>query len=96
MRVEVAYAKPTEQAILVVEVDADVTAEQAVMVSDIAKRFPEIDLTQLKLGIFGKAIKNDAVLKPGDRVEIYRPLVADPKAVRQAKAKTGDAIGARK
>lgn len=95
MRVEIAYAEPNQQAILVVEVDAGATAEQAVRESDMLKRFPQIDPQQLKLGVFGKAVKNDHKLRAGDRVEIYRPLIADPKAVRKAKAKTGDAIGQR-
>lgn len=96
MRIEVAYATPAEQAILTVEVDVGATAEEAVRESDITKRFPEIDLDNLKLGVFGKAVKLNHVLKAGDRVEIYRPLIADPKAVRKAKAKTGDAIGKRR
>lgn len=96
MRVEVAYAKPEEQAIIVLDVDEGCSAEQAVLESDIVKRFPEIDLAALKLGVFGKAVKNSVLLRAGDRVEIYRPLIADPKAVRKAKAKTGDAIGKRK
>ena len=86
MRVEVAYAKPEEQAILVLEVAEGATAEAAIRESGILLRFPEIDLGQNKVGIFGKVCKLDHALRPGDRVEIYRPLIADPKEVRKARA----------
>jgi hypothetical protein len=60
-----------------------------VQASGILKKFPEIDLAQNKLGIFGKLTKNDTVLRERDRVEIYRPLVADPKEVRRQRAAEG-------
>lgn len=89
IKVEVAFALPTQQQIIPVKVKVGTTAEQAVMQSGILEKFPEIDLTANKLGIFGKLIKSDTVLRDMDRVEIYRPLIADPKEVRKQRAAEG-------
>lgn len=86
VKVEVAYAKPDEQVILEVPVEPGMTVQQAIEHSKILERLPEIDLEVNKVGIFGKAVKLDTVLLAGDRVEIYRPLVADPKEVRRRRA----------
>lgn len=86
IKVEVAYAKPEEQVILSVTVPEGTTAEQAIVKSGILKRFPEIDLSNTKVGIFSSACKMDQVLKEFDRVEIYRHLLHDPKESRRAKA----------
>ena len=90
--VEVAYALPTQQLILELMVPAGTTAEQAVQLSGIQAKFPEIDLAQNKLGVFGKLVKGDTVLRERDRVEIYRPLIADPKEVRRQRAAEGKAM----
>lgn len=87
--VEVAYAKPEEQLILTVSVKEGTTALQAVEKSGILDRFPEIDPVKAKMGIFGKLIKSDTVLREHDRVELYRPLIADPKEVRRKRAEEG-------
>jgi putative ubiquitin-RnfH superfamily antitoxin RatB of RatAB toxin-antitoxin module len=89
IEVEVAYAKPDEQVILSVSGAPGMTLAQAVERSGILQRFPEIDLASNKLGIFGKLSKADAELQPGDRVEIYRPLIADPKEQRKKRAAEG-------
>lgn len=86
MRIEVAYAKPEEQLILPLELHEGVTVEEAIRRSGILLRFPEIDLEQNKVGIFGKSCKLDQILREGDRVEIYRPLIADPKESRRTRA----------
>jgi len=86
MRIEVAYAKPDEQAILVVQAEAGMTAESAIRQSGMLARFPEIDLEHAEVGVFGKVCPRDRVLQPGDRVEIYRPLIADPKQARRNRA----------
>lgn len=86
IKVEVAYAKPEQQIIVNVEVAADATAEQAILASGILKQFPEIDLEQTEIGIFSKVCKLDHRLFPGDRVEIYRPLLLDPKEQRRQRA----------
>ena len=85
MKVEVAYAKPGVQAILPVEIPESATAEQAIRASGLLARFPEIDLVENKIGIFGKPCPLDRPLRPGDRVEIYRPLIADPKEARRGR-----------
>lgn len=87
--VEVAYALPEQQLIVELMVPEGTTAEQAVLQSGIIGKFPEIDLAQNKLGIFGKLIKADTVLRERDRVEVYRPLIADPKEVRRQRAAEG-------
>lgn len=87
--VEVAYARPDEQALVAVEVEAGATVLDAIRKSKIQERFKEIDLDALKVGIFGKLTTLDAPLRPKDRVEIYRPLIADPKEVRKQRAKEG-------
>jgi len=87
--VEVAYAKAEEQLILRLDVAPGTTLRQAIEQSGILDRFPEIDLTRLKAGVFGKLKKLDQTLREGDRVEIYRPLIADPKQVRKQRAAAG-------
>jgi putative ubiquitin-RnfH superfamily antitoxin RatB of RatAB toxin-antitoxin module len=89
MIVEVAYARDDRQLILPVEAAPGITAEQAIVASGILDVFPEIDLAKNKIGIFGKLSKKDAALKAGDRVEIYRPLIADPKEVRRKREAEG-------
>lgn len=87
--VEVAYALPHQQVILPVKVPEGATTEQAIMASGILAKFPEIDLSKNKVGIFGKLARLDTVLRERDRVEIYRPLIADPKEVRRQRAAEG-------
>lgn len=89
MKFEVAYGRMDEQALLQVEAEAPLTVEQAIERSGILQRFPEIDLAENKVGVFGKAARLDAPLADGDRVEIYRPLIADPKEARKKRAAEG-------
>lgn len=94
MKVGIAYALPHRQAWFDIEMPDGATVQDAIERSGIIKQFPEINLEQNKVGIFGKVSKLDAVLNDGDRVEIYRPIICDPKTVpRKAKA-TGDAADA--
>ncbi|MDF2181252.1 RnfH family protein [Neptuniibacter sp. CAU 1671] len=88
MLVEVAYALPTEQRIIAVQVPDGATAYEAVMKSGIVEVFPQIDPDNDPMGIFGKAMKDpkETVLSEGQRVEIYRPLIADPKEARAKRA----------
>lgn len=88
-KVEVAFAHPDQQVIIPIDVPIGTTVEQAITTSGIALRFPEIDLSVHKVGIFGRLTKLQATLRPGDRVEIYRPLIADPKQVRRKRAAEG-------
>ena len=87
--VEVAYALPQKQIILECEVDAGSSARTVVLGSGIDKHFPEIDLAGCELGVFAKAVADDYELQAGDRIEIYRPLIADPKEVRRERAARG-------
>ncbi len=89
IQVEVAYALRDEQLILPVVVDSGSTLQDAIQRSGILDRFPEIDLKVSKVGVFGKLAKLDTVLRQDDRVEIYRPLLADPKEVRKQRAAEG-------
>ncbi len=86
IRVEVAYALPHKQAILALDVAAGTTALAAAQQSGITDKFEGIDLENARFGIFGSVVGPGQVLQEGDRVEIYRPLVADPKEVRKARA----------
>jgi putative ubiquitin-RnfH superfamily antitoxin RatB of RatAB toxin-antitoxin module len=89
LRVEVAYATPQRQLILALEVPAGSTLRQAIELSGILQRFPEIDLARNKAGVFSKPLKLEDTVREGDRVEIYRELIADPKSVRKQRAAEG-------
>jgi putative ubiquitin-RnfH superfamily antitoxin RatB of RatAB toxin-antitoxin module len=88
MIVEVAFALPTEQKIISLNVPDECTAYEAVIKSGIVELFPEIDPDNMPMGIFAKAIKSpkETFLREGQRVEIYRPLIADPKEARAKRA----------
>ena len=86
MEVEVAYATVDVQRVLTVRVRTGATLRDAIDVSGILREFPEIDLDQQKVGVFSKPAKLEQVLRSGDRVEIYRPLLANPKEVRKKRA----------
>jgi putative ubiquitin-RnfH superfamily antitoxin RatB of RatAB toxin-antitoxin module len=83
MNVGICYADSDRQLWLRLEVPDGSSVEQAIQQSGILQRFPEIDLGSQKVGVFGKFAKLDAPLNDGDRVEIYRPIIADPKTVRR-------------
>ncbi|MDP2135701.1 MAG: RnfH family protein [Sulfuritalea sp.] len=89
IRVEVVYALPDRQEIASLNLPAGSTAGQAIEASGLLAKFPEIDLTRNKLGIYAKLAKPDTALRDRDRVEIYRPLIADPKEVRKQRAAEG-------
>jgi len=81
MQVGVVYSEPNQQMWLNIEVPDGSTAKEAIERSGILKQFPHIDLASQKVGVFGRLVKPEAVLKPGDRVEIYRGIIADPATV---------------
>lgn len=89
INVEVAFALPEKQVIRAVNVDAGTTIGAAIVQSGIMMDFPDLELEDAKVGIFGKAAVMTTVLSDGDRVEIYRPLIADPKEVRRKRAAEG-------
>jgi len=90
--VEVIYALPDEQNLLSLEVDDGITAQKVIELSGVLQQYPEIDLTQNKIGLFGKLVKLDQTIRHRDRIEIYRPLIADPKEVRKRRAAEGKAL----
>lgn len=89
IEVEVAFARPDQQKIVLLQVEQGTTAQQAVELSGLLQLFPEIDPAALRLGVFGKAVTHERVLRARDRVEIYRSLLADPKEVRRRRALAG-------
>ena len=95
LAVEVAYALPGRQWLLALRVPAGTTAREAMARSGILRHCPELSLEQLEIGIFGERCGLDAVLREGDRVEIYRALKADPKVVRRELARIGRTMGRR-
>lgn len=83
MKIGIAYASTSRQVWLTVEVPEGATVKDAIERSGVLQQFLEIDLEQQKVGIFGKLAKLDAALADGDRVEIYRPIICDPKTVKR-------------
>lgn len=89
LHIEVVYALPAKQQLVTLQLPAGSSVRQAIDASGLLQKHPEIDLTKNKIGIFAKLTKPDAVLRDRDRVEIYRPLIADPKEVRKQRAAEG-------
>lgn len=89
LRVEVCYALPEKQELVTVTVPEGATLQQALEASGLLAKHPEIDLKKNKFGIYAKLSKLDSLLRDRDRVEIYRPLIADPKEVRKQRAAEG-------
>ena len=88
IKVEVAYATPEKQLIIQMEVAQGTTLRQAVLDSGMENEFPDLDVREAPLGIFGRKVpKPEAeILRDGDRIEIYRPLLIDPKQARLNRA----------
>lgn len=87
--VQVCYALSQKQELVSVKLPEGATLQQALEASGLLTKYPEIDLKKNKFGIFAKLSKVDSVLRDKDRVEIYRPLIADPKEVRKQRAAEG-------
>lgn len=83
--IELVYACPKRQTLLKLDVASGTTVGEALVASGILALHPEIDLVNQRVGIFGQFVENDLALASGDRIEIYRPLIADPKASRHAR-----------
>ncbi len=86
IKVEVAYTLPHEQCLLELRLGQGASVNDAIQISGILQRFPQIDLTKQKVGVFGQFVELDAILSDGDRVEIYRPLEISPKQARRLRA----------
>jgi len=89
IQVEVVYGLAEEQALLSVDVPESSEVKEVILASGILEQFPEIDLDKVKVGLFGKLTKMDQAVRARDRIEIYRPLIADPKEVRKRRAAEG-------
>ena len=87
--IEVSYALPKKQIIIPVLVPKDISVKEAIELSGILKKFEGIDLASNQVGIFGKLTTLDKALRDHDRIEIYRPLIADPKEIRRKRAAEG-------
>ena len=87
--IEVSYALPKKQIIIPVLVSKGISVKEAIDLSGILKKFTGINLTTNQIGIFGKLTTLDKILRDRDRIEIYRPLVADPKEIRRKRVAEG-------
>lgn len=87
LNIEVVYANPERQMLIALQVEQGATVSEAINKSGILLQFPEIDLAQNKIGIFSKTVTLETTLQAGDRIEIYHPLLIDPKMVRKLRAK---------
>lgn len=83
LEIEIAYGLPDRQYLRAMQVPEGTTARQAVLQSSLDQEIPNLDLASAPLGIFGKRVKDDTVLRARDRIEIYRPLLIDPKEARR-------------
>lgn len=89
LRVEVIYALPEKQVLIPLHLPPGSTVRDAVAASGLDQAYPDVDFSALKLGVWAKLVKPDTALRDHDRVEIYRPLIADPKEVRKQRAAAG-------
>jgi putative ubiquitin-RnfH superfamily antitoxin RatB of RatAB toxin-antitoxin module len=89
IQVEVVYGLAEEQALLSVSVPDGSEIRDVILASNIIEQFPDIDLDKVKVGLFGKLTKMNQIVRERDRIEIYRPLIADPKEVRKRRAAEG-------
>lgn len=92
LSIEIAYALPQRQELVHLQLPDGSTVQQAIDASGLLQKYSEIDLKKNKVGVFGKLTKLDAPLRDRDRVEIYRPLIADPKEIRKKRADEGKAM----
>jgi len=92
MEIEVAYATADKQSVLSMEVPAGCTVAEAIDLSGIREEFPGMELDPKAVGIFSRKVSLDHELREGDRVEIYRPLIADPKEMRKQRALADSAV----
>ena len=86
LEIEIVYGLADRQVLKSMTVTEGTTVREAALKSGLEVEFPELDLQQAPLGIFGKVVKNETVLRDGDRIEVYRPLLIDPKEARRKRA----------
>jgi len=85
--IDIVYAAPVQQKSISLQITRGTTIGEAIQQSEMLALFPEIDLAKQAVGVFGKLKKLTDIVQPGDRIEIYRPLLIDPKEARRARAK---------
>ena len=93
MNIEVVFALPGRQELISLTVDPDTTVETAISLSAIGDRFPDEDFSSYQTGIWGKLVNRDHPLEEGDRLELYRPLLIDPRDARRKLALSGNSMG---
>ena len=86
LEIEIVYGLVDRQVLKSMTVTEGTTVREAALQSGLGVEFPELDLQQAPLGIFGKVVKSETVLRDGDRIEVYRPLLIDPKEARRKRA----------
>jgi putative ubiquitin-RnfH superfamily antitoxin RatB of RatAB toxin-antitoxin module len=86
INVEVAYALPTKQSLVSIAIDKNATVEEAIQASNLLTEYPDIDLSKTKVGVWSRVVRLKDTLIDGDRIEIYRGLIADPKEIRKRRA----------
>lgn len=86
INIEVVYADDKQQAVIAMEIESNIKVIDAIQRSGILEQFPKINLSRHKVGIFSKMVSLDTILNDGDRIEIYRPLLIDPKQARKHRA----------
>lgn len=91
IHVEVVYALPLEQRVFTLVVNKNALVEDIIKQSGILELYPEIDLSKNKVGVFSRNVKLDGTVRDKDRIEIYRPLLADPKEIRRKRAEQAKA-----
>lgn len=92
IEIEVAYARPDSQLCIPMRIPVGTTARQAVLMSDIQRRFPDIDLSRCDIGVYGRVVEDAHELFDGDRLEVYRPLQMDPREARRRLAARGETM----
>ena len=90
LEIEVVYGLPSKQVLKKMNVQNGCTAREAVCQSGLDEIFSELDLQTAPLGIFGKSVKDETLLRDKDRIEIYRPLLIDPKEARRKRIQNQD------
>lgn len=93
IHVEVVYALPHEQRVFTLVVNKAMKVEEIIAQSGVLELYPEIDLKENKVGVYSRNVRLDATVRDGDRIEIYRPLLADPKEIRRKRAEEAKAAG---
>jgi len=95
INIEVACATPEKQRLISIQVPQGTSAREAIELSGIEKEFPQLDIPNCAIGVFGEVVQEDHPLKPDDRVEVYRPLINDPREARRELAARGSTMGGR-